>query len=60
MGRKWYRWPENKETGVVPWFVILRRLIFWPLLVAGMSVAFVAVAGAFGISEARRFWRAAL
>jgi hypothetical protein len=53
----WYRWPENKETGLVPWFVAVRRLIFWPLLLVGMCIVWLAVAGGFSPTEAKRIWR---
>lgn len=53
----WWRWPENRMTGVVPWWVILRRLIFWPLLMAGMCVVFFAVLGGFGLREAQSTWK---
>jgi len=54
----WYRWPENfyEGKGYVPWFTILRRLVFFPLLVIGTSLAFLAVLLGHGLSEAKRFW----
>ena len=56
MKTTWYRWPENKERGIVPWFVILRRLIFYPLPLTGKIITFVAVFGGFGFSEAKGEW----
>jgi hypothetical protein len=55
----WYRWPENyfDDKYYIPWFVITRRLIFWPLLLLGMSLTFVAITLAFNLKEAKRFWR---
>ena len=55
--RKWYKWPQGYIDNIVPWYVALRRLIFWPLLVTGMCITFVAVLGGFGIYEAKRTWR---
>ena len=49
MTAPWYRWPENRKTGHVPWFVILRRLVFWPLLLLGMSITFLAAWGGHGL-----------
>ena len=53
----WYRWPENRNTGLVPWFVIFRRLIAWPFLLSGLSITFVAVIAGFGLKDAKRMWR---
>jgi len=50
----WYRWPESREKGRVAWFVILRRLIFWPALLLGKCITFLAILGAFGWREAKR------
>lgn len=55
--RKWYLWPKGYIKGFVPWFTILRRLIFWPFLLAGMCLTFVAVLGGFGLDEAKETWR---
>lgn len=54
---KIFRWPENKKTGLVPWFVILRRLIFWPILFIGMCICYVAILGGFGLQSANNFWK---
>ena len=53
------RWPENKLTGVVPWFVIAWRLPWWPVLVAGMVLAWLGIAMMYGLSRAEEFWRRA-
>lgn len=55
--RKWYLWPQGFHRDFVPWFVILRRLLFWPLLLAGKCLTFVAVVGGFGLAEAIEEWR---
>ncbi len=55
--RKWYRWPEGYRQNFVPWFVVLRRLLFWPLLLAGKSMIFVAVAGGYVLRAALWEWR---
>jgi hypothetical protein len=53
----WYRWPENPRSGIVPWFVIVRRAIFWPLLLVGRCLSFVAVLGGFGLYDALMEWK---
>ena len=55
--RKWYLWPQGYYEFYVPWFVILRRLIFFPLLLTGKCLTFVAVLGGFGLYEALEEWR---
>jgi hypothetical protein len=53
----WYRWPENKHQGMLPWWTILRRLFFWPFLAVGASVTFLAILGGFGMYDAKDFLR---
>ena len=54
----WYRWPEKYYEGrnYVPWFTILRRVVFLPLLAIGISFTFLAVFLGHGLSEAKEFW----
>lgn len=51
------RIPENKAKGIVPWFVILRRLIFIPFLYVALGIGWFAIAGAFGFQDANRWVR---
>ena len=39
-----------------PWHVILRRVVFLPLYIVGVSIAYVALLGAWGVAEGNRFW----
>lgn len=52
----WYRWPENKQTGRVAWFIILRRLLFLPLLLISKCIMFVSILGGYGWYEAVKSW----
>jgi hypothetical protein len=54
--RKCYRWPQGYKPGFVPWYVALRRLVFWPLLFAGRCICFVAALGGHGLDEAKEEW----
>lgn len=40
-----------------PWHVILCRVVFLPLYIVGLVVAYVGLVGSWGIYEANRFWR---
>lgn len=53
----WYRWPENKRTGVVPWFVVLRRALFIVPLYALFATTAVVLACGWGVDAAVRFMR---
>lgn len=50
------RWPENRNTGLVPWFVIAWRALFMPLVYFGLAIAWLGVALANGPRQAMRFW----
>lgn len=53
----WYRWPEDRMRGMLPWWTILRRLVFYPFLLVGVCLAFVAIVGGFGLDDAKSFWK---
>jgi len=36
-----WRWPEDREAGYVPWFVVGWRLIWTPLYYVGISFSWV-------------------
>lgn len=50
------RWPEKKNNRLLPWFIILRRLIFFPFLVFGVCFLYVVLLFMFGWDEANDFW----
>lgn len=37
-----WHWPATKTNTLRPWYVILRRSIFWPLLMLGIGIMAVA------------------
>lgn len=51
-----WRWPSNPSNSLLPWYLILRRMAFWPLVLIGRSLSFAAVLGGFGYDEAVREW----
>ena len=53
----WWRWPEDRRTGRVAWFIIARRLSFSPLLWVGASLSFVGIFLMYGKRSAIEFWR---
>ena len=51
------RWPENRRTGLLPWFVILRRLLVYPFLFATICLFWLfTVIWYGGLYEANLFW----
>lgn len=50
-------WPESREMGMVPWFVIAWRAVWMPLIYGGLVIACAGVALANGPRQALRFWR---
>ncbi len=57
---KWWRWPEDKRKGRPPWFVILRRMIFLPILLLGLGLGWLAILGSDGLREANKWFNAAI
>lgn len=51
---EWWRWPEDRRTGRVAWFVVLWRLLWWPLGVAGAVLWVLHALLVYGPREARR------
>lgn len=54
--RKWYLWPQGYFPGYVPWFTILRRLIVYPFIILGLTIAFWAMMICFGPCHAKKVW----
>jgi len=50
------RWPEDKRKGIVPWFVIVRRLVFSPIIYIGIFVSMIGIFFGYGISKTKDFW----
>jgi hypothetical protein len=49
------RWPENRAERIVPWFVILPRLLFVPFYYLGIFISYVSILLSYGIYEAN-YW----
>lgn len=52
-----WKWPSKPENFLVPWYVIIRRLVFWPFLLFGRCLCFVAILGGFGLEDAIDEWK---
>jgi hypothetical protein len=46
------RWPEDKVKGIVPWFVMLPRLLMIPFYCLGILISYVSILLSYGIKEA--------
>lgn len=57
MSGKWYRWPEDKRTGRVAWFVVAWRLLWVPLIYSGFAIGLLGTLLAYGAKDAERLWR---
>lgn len=49
------RWPNNRHHSYVPWWVVIWRLIFAPIMFLGMGLAFVAIIPMYGWRRAVEF-----
>ena len=56
----WWRWPENVRTGRAPWFVVLRRIVFWLPLAVGLMIAYLSIIGGYGRKEAKKWLSSAM
>ena len=52
-----FHWPSTSSNALVPWYKIVRRLTFWPLLLVGLTISYIAIALMFGLSGAEKFRR---
>ena len=48
----WYKWPEGYIGSLLPWYVILRRLVVSPIQYFGFWVLYVGTALGYGLSDA--------
>ena len=51
------RWPENKTTGLKPWFFILWRLLFLPIYATALILCTLSLFAMYGYSVADNFWK---
>lgn len=54
--RKWYKWPEGWFTDpyspkLMPWYVILRRLVVAPIQLTGILITFVGTVLGYGFKD---------
>jgi hypothetical protein len=51
-GKVWYKWPKGYIGSLVPWYVILRRLVASPIQYFGFGVLYVGTTLGYGLSDA--------
>ena len=54
--RPWWRWPEDRSHGVSPWYKLAWRAIFWPILVIGFGLSWLALLCSYGLDRAVGWW----
>lgn len=54
MKRRWYKYPEGYIENFLPWYLIIRRLIFLPFVVLSFVLLYLSVALGWGIEDAER------
>jgi hypothetical protein len=57
VNKVWFKWPENyfeNRPNLVPWYTVMRRLTFLPIVLIGGSLLWIGVACAFGVEDAER------
>lgn len=55
--KSWIHWPNNKNPNLVPWYIVLRRSVFMPVILTGYFMTLVGLLAGYGLAEARRFWK---
>lgn len=53
--QKIYKWPEGYIECAVPWYLILRRVLFVPLVAIGIVLVYTSLLFGWGKEEADRF-----
>ena len=53
---RWIHWPRNRDTGMVSWYVIAWRMLWSPLIYAGMILMAVGLLCGYGVRAMARFW----
>ena len=53
----WYKWPRGYyQKGWLPWYVILFRLIFFPIAFSAIILLFIILLCGYGKQEALDLW----
>jgi hypothetical protein len=50
-----WKWPATKANDMSPWYAIVRRLVFLPLVLVGVGIAAFGCLCAWGKKDAHRF-----
>lgn len=51
----WYKWPNNVNPSIKPWYSIARTLLFLPLCLTGFSLMYLGLLGGQGVDMAEDF-----
>ena len=51
-----WKWPYDERKGIVPWYVILRRCPGWPIIMIGVTIAYIGTLMSYGLKEADDMW----
>lgn len=49
-------WPRRHGNNLAPWFLIVWRALWMPIIFGGLAIAWLGVLCAFGYHKARHFW----
>jgi len=51
-------WPQDPhgDNNLVPWYTIVRRLLFYPIYEVGLNLTYLALLCGWGSEEANRFY----
>jgi hypothetical protein len=43
-----WRWPSKRNSGLAPWYVVLRRLLGVPFMLVGRTISYIGVLIGYG------------
>jgi len=53
----WLNWPKKPWNCLVPWYAVVWRLLWLPVLFPALWFSWLAIAIAYGPGKAMQFWR---
>lgn len=53
--RKILNWPHTDTNGKAPWYLVLWRILWFPVIYLGWVISYLGIAIAFGLSIANRW-----
>lgn len=51
------KWPHTPANCIAPWYILIWRALWFPIIYVGLGFTFVSLALCFGVTVALEWWK---